>query len=588
MNKSLIFIYAVVLALGIVIGRSILIELVASELAKIHMPSINIPEGPLLTDLRLLLALPAFHYIAFGLVIIAFNVLAWWIGGAQNAKKIVIVDLIAITWGIISFLVTNGSATIPALSIGLPIALMGIESGELKEKELALPPQIKPLPMGKEAPWLLKGGGTQGSFNVVSQTKAMSLLSRGLPIRGVEIGVSDHSEATEVTKALDDVKAGVFDKIAVALGIRKGELPPYHVGVPNKLGAGIGSPDEASRFHNDVSKWLEAKVIPWEKEHWASHLLAFLGIGWTGTIYCFIRDSILATEGWAQRQYRVAYTHIATEPPRSINNFEEFIAFSDAINNANNMTRSRAFLPTFDTTLVSYEGLKPPTDRPWELLRSTPQDPSWKGRITREKAEMAHHMAFAIQSRAGIQPNLKEVTQLADLSPIRVIYVSERVLVTPLEKRLLKGSGVNEPLNIDGLRGGVRDVMRDLEENGVAKDVVLVCFGQLTADYRELIKAEAEAFGLDAKISVTGLPFGSRYSFVVGQGPVIYRPRFIDEPLGIWKRNHVPIEKLTPSNSDPAEPTNNQYLKVFTVYARALKQKSAYDLFSWKHRLGGA
>lgn len=456
---------------------------------------------------------------------------------------------------------------------------MSLETGRLKEKELPLPEPIKPLPQRRGAPWQIEGLGSQGAFNSVSQVKAMAQLGH-LPINSLFIGVSDGSESKSAVKALKDIKAGIGDKIASVLGIARSEFPPYCAGMPSNLGIGVGSVEEAIRVHNEVTKWVEREMIPWCKEHWAANLLRFTGIGCTGLIFGAVRDSILALEGWAKRQFRVVYTHVATEPSRTLIFLKEFFEFSDILSKE---ISCKTLMPTFDVALVSYEGVKPPEERPWEAM-----DWNWMKRITREKAEMVHHMAFAIHSRAGIQPSLKEILLLADLSPIKTIYVTERILTTPLKKGLIGGARVNEELNKEGLQGCTRDILHDLYENGVRRQCVITCFGQLSEDWYDIIKAEAESLGLDLKINIAGLRFGSKYSFIVGQGPVVNRPvRFIEEPLGIWNSRSASssdageIEMLIPGDLNRKE--ENGYLRIFNVYAKALKLRSAYEIFSWKN-----
>jgi hypothetical protein len=457
---------------------------------------------------------------------------------------------------------------------------MSLESGRIKEKKLTLPQPIPPLPPKERAPWQMHGLGTQGAFNCISLVKAMSRLGN-MPINSVFIGVSDRSEVRSAAEALKEVKAGIMDKIASFLGITRSEFPPYYVGMPSNLGIGVGSVDEAIRVHNEVKKWVEREMIPWCKEHWASHLIRFQGIGYSGLIFGNINDAILALENWAKRQFRVTYVHIATEPPRTLKNLQEFFQFSDLISKENGC---KAFMPTFDATVVSYQGMKPTEERPYEAMKRW----NWMGRISREKAEIVHHIAFAIHSRAGIKPSLKEVLLLAELSPIKTIYVTERILITPMKKGII-GSRVNEELNREGLRGCTRDVLQDLKENGVRRECVLTCFGQLNEDWHDTIKAEAESFGLDADINIAGLRFGSEYSFIVGQGPVVNKPvRFIEEPLGIWKRSGSTstsdtgeIERLIPE--DLIRKEQNEYFRIFDVYAKALKLGSAHEMFSWKN-----
>jgi hypothetical protein len=453
---------------------------------------------------------------------------------------------------------------------------MSLEAGRLKERGVTLPEPMKPLPQRKGAPWQIEGLGTQGSFVAISQVKAMAQLG-GMPINSLFIGVSDRNEGKLAAKALKEIKAGILDKIVALLGIKK-EFPPYSVSMPQGLGLGIGDALSAQRVHRDVIKWIEAEMVPWSKEHFAPHLWRAHGIGWTGCTSGIIKDAILATEGWAQRQFRVAYVHIANQPPRTLQFLKAFLEFSELV--CKEYKVETRLMPTFDATIVSYEGHKPPSDRPWNEMAW-----NWKTRITREKAIAVHNMALSVISRGGLQPSLKETLLLAEFSPIKSLYIAEQVQVTPVKKMLI-GTKVVDELNREGIRSCTRDVLNDLKENGVGREIVLVCFGQLSESWQEEVKGEAENLGLDARINVVGLRFGCEYSFIVGIGPIVNRPvRFLEEPFGLWKgsdytKNEV-IDELIPGEVK-SNGEGNAYLKTFDVYARAIGLKSGFEIFAWR------
>jgi len=91
---------------GIVLGKSGLIDVAAAELAKIQMPLIQIPESPLTDGLRFLLKLPSMNIVAFAMGLLIFLAVAWWLAGPLNVKRILVVVSLAIIWAIISFVVS--------------------------------------------------------------------------------------------------------------------------------------------------------------------------------------------------------------------------------------------------------------------------------------------------------------------------------------------------------------------------------------------------------------------------------------------------------------------------------------------------
>jgi len=122
---------------GIVLGKSGLIDVAAAELAKIQMPPVKIPENPFIESLKFLLEFPSINYIAFALGVLIIIAIAWWIGGAQNAKKILVVAVLAIIWGLISYIIRYSASALAiasTLSFWLVVMLI-FESGSLKEKE---------------------------------------------------------------------------------------------------------------------------------------------------------------------------------------------------------------------------------------------------------------------------------------------------------------------------------------------------------------------------------------------------------------------------------------------------------------------
>jgi apolipoprotein N-acyltransferase len=92
--------------LGVLIAKSSLIDAAISELSKVRMPSIEVPESPLTEGLRFLLKLPSLDIIAFAMGLLIFIAIAWWIGGSSNARKIIITVALLIVWAILSFIVT--------------------------------------------------------------------------------------------------------------------------------------------------------------------------------------------------------------------------------------------------------------------------------------------------------------------------------------------------------------------------------------------------------------------------------------------------------------------------------------------------
>lgn len=557
---------------GILIAKSGILDYILLEVSKLSIPSITIPENPLTSGLRLLLTLPSMNFIAYAIMVLLLNCLAWWIGGSGSARKIVMLDSILIIWGIFSYAIIEPREV--QAYIQIPTSMLStftvVKKGRLKERREGLPPAYPEEPTEKGQPWTIEGLGTQGSFNAVSLLKAMAHIG-GLPVNSVFIGISEEVEVEAADKALRAIKAGILDKL---INIRKGlYLPPYIVSRPKAVSIGIGSPEEAIRYHVDVIDWVENEWLPWAKEHFAPNLIRCTGIGWTGLVYGTCRDALLSFESWAQRQYRVGYIHIANEPPRVLVNLKEFMIFANATGDG--------LLPTFDSIFISYEGRKPPSDEQWKALEW-----NWSGRLTREKAEIIHHIAFSIHSRAGVQPTLKEITLMAKLSPIKVIYVTEGVIPIPMKKSLFSKK-VKGELNKDAIRSAVKTILYDLAQNGVRKEIVLTCFGQLTDGWRELIETTLEEEGVDVKVNIAGLRFGYNYSFIVGMGPVIARPcRWLDEPLGIWDggSEENPIESLIPlpELSNPNSIQENTYYKVFNVYARHIGLKDAFDLFRWK------
>jgi hypothetical protein len=94
------------LVIGIILGKSGLVEAAAAKLAKIRMPLIQIPESPLTEGLRFLLKLPSMNIVAFAIWLLIFLAVAWWLAGPLNVKRIVIVVALAIIWAIISFVIS--------------------------------------------------------------------------------------------------------------------------------------------------------------------------------------------------------------------------------------------------------------------------------------------------------------------------------------------------------------------------------------------------------------------------------------------------------------------------------------------------
>lgn len=563
-----ILLIIVSMAFGVFIAKSGALDYIISGISQIRMPSITIPDNPLTAGLKLLLALPSMNFVAFGVLALLLNALAWWIGGPQGARRIVVLNCILLLWGLISYIVTTWDVQATSLKVpaGLLMAFGAVRKGSVKEKGEALPPAYPEEPSKRE-PWAIEGLGSQGAFNAVSQVKAMANLG-SLPISNLFIGVSERGEVDASDKALSSIKANALDRLFYLF--REESLPPYRISCPRNLGAGIGCEDEAIRCHADVLSWIENEMIPWTKEHWTPHLLRFFGVGWTGLIYGVCRDALLSFEGWAHRQYRVSYVHVANRPPETLVNLKDFLSFSGALNDG--------FVPTFDANMVSYEGKKPPSENQWEALTW-----EWKGRMTREKAEIIHHMALAILSRAGVKPTLKEITLMARLSPIKTIYLTESIALTPLKRGLLK-TRVDEELNRDAIRAAIKSVIKDLRENGVREQVIMVCFGQLSEDWRELLEDVSAEEKLDADISNVGFRFGSKYSFIVGMGPVLVRPcRWLEEPLGAWRSSaeEKPIESLMSSASEESK-NNNPYFRAFSVYARHLGLQDAFKLFEWR------
>jgi hypothetical protein len=89
---------------GILAAKSGVIDAAIGKLAKIQVPSINLPATPLAQSLGFLLKLPSLNYGAFTILLLIFVGLSWWLAG-PNVRKILVAVVLAIVWAIISLVI---------------------------------------------------------------------------------------------------------------------------------------------------------------------------------------------------------------------------------------------------------------------------------------------------------------------------------------------------------------------------------------------------------------------------------------------------------------------------------------------------
>jgi hypothetical protein len=89
---------------GILAAKSGVIDAAIGKLAKIQVPSINLPANPLTMSLGFLLKLPSLNFGAFAIMLLIFVGLSWWLA-KPNVRRVLVAVALMIVWAIISLVI---------------------------------------------------------------------------------------------------------------------------------------------------------------------------------------------------------------------------------------------------------------------------------------------------------------------------------------------------------------------------------------------------------------------------------------------------------------------------------------------------